>query len=310
MNYTRLKIFNFYISEFRDLVHAETYVDMDRLRDMSRHGIPDDLRGEVWKYLLQVSSPDRTDEVTKLKRIQMSYDKFDVELWLQQQGICFCIFFTKIDKRTTATNNSNNITSSNNNNNNNNANNTNNKSNMVQFVNENKTLLHRIQREIAKQYDATHANNNFRQILLTAQQSKQLLQGKRAVFEHVLLAYLHYNDVMYEPAFVNMLAPIVISVEAEHDIFYCFQTVMNHLPFELHHHASNQQSKYQVNYNVGKLLMLFRCTQPELYANFEDDEVEANDWAVSWCRYLLARDLPLSCVCRYGKCVFVLYNSY
>lgn len=45
--------------EFKELVEAETFVDMDRLRDLSRHGIPASLRGDIWKYLLNVASPDK-----------------------------------------------------------------------------------------------------------------------------------------------------------------------------------------------------------------------------------------------------------
>lgn len=42
--------------------------------------------------------------------------------------------------------------------------------------------------------------------------------------------------------------------------------------------------------------MLFRHTQPDLHAYFEREEVEANEWALNWIRYLLARELPLQYV--------------
>ena len=45
--------------------------------------------------------------------------------------------------------------------------------------------------------------------------------------------------------------------------------------------------------SVGKLQMLFRHTQPDLHAYFEHEEVEPNEWALSWMRYLLSKELPL-----------------
>jgi hypothetical protein len=32
---------------------------MAKLTDSARHGIPEKIRGEVWKYLLDVSKPDK-----------------------------------------------------------------------------------------------------------------------------------------------------------------------------------------------------------------------------------------------------------
>jgi hypothetical protein len=57
---------------------------MDRLRDISRHGIPDSLRGEVWKYLLNVASPDKCRVIylilTKCSRRSHKIKKIKKEL--------------------------------------------------------------------------------------------------------------------------------------------------------------------------------------------------------------------------------------
>jgi len=45
--------------EFSELMTAEDFVELDKLRDIARHGVPDDVRGEVWKYLLGVLPPDK-----------------------------------------------------------------------------------------------------------------------------------------------------------------------------------------------------------------------------------------------------------
>lgn len=45
--------------DFLELLGGEVMIDMDRLVDTARHGIPDKVRGEVWKHLLEVSKPDK-----------------------------------------------------------------------------------------------------------------------------------------------------------------------------------------------------------------------------------------------------------
>lgn len=55
--------------DFLELLGGEVLIDMDRLVDTSRHGIPDKVRGEVWKHLLEVSKPDKSEE-ERLKKQQ------------------------------------------------------------------------------------------------------------------------------------------------------------------------------------------------------------------------------------------------
>jgi hypothetical protein len=45
--------------EFLDLITAENLVDLERLRDNARHGIPPHIRGQVYKFLLGIESADR-----------------------------------------------------------------------------------------------------------------------------------------------------------------------------------------------------------------------------------------------------------
>ncbi|KAI9327415.1 rab-GTPase-TBC domain-containing protein [Zopfochytrium polystomum] len=68
-------------SDFVELLSAETHVDIDKVRSAARHGIPNEVRGEVWKYLLGVEVPDKTDE---LSRRQAKQDEY--RLLRQQQG--------------------------------------------------------------------------------------------------------------------------------------------------------------------------------------------------------------------------------
>lgn len=52
-----------------ELLGGEVFIDMERLIDTSRHGIPEKVRGEVWKHLLEVSKPDKSEE-DRLKKQQ------------------------------------------------------------------------------------------------------------------------------------------------------------------------------------------------------------------------------------------------
>lgn len=63
--------------DFLDLLGGEVFVDMERLIDTSRHGIPEKVRGEVWKHLLEVSKPDKSEE-ERLKK-QQAQDYRDLQ---------------------------------------------------------------------------------------------------------------------------------------------------------------------------------------------------------------------------------------
>jgi len=47
------------VDEYQELMANEVYVEIDKLQDIAKHGIPDEVRGEVWKYLLGVQDPDK-----------------------------------------------------------------------------------------------------------------------------------------------------------------------------------------------------------------------------------------------------------
>ncbi|EKX51671.1 hypothetical protein GUITHDRAFT_45474, partial [Guillardia theta CCMP2712] len=50
------------LDEYRDILIADTFVDLTRLKLRAQHGVPAEIRGEVWKYLLDVSKPDKSEE--------------------------------------------------------------------------------------------------------------------------------------------------------------------------------------------------------------------------------------------------------
>jgi len=60
-------------NEFTEVLESETHVDMDKLLSLCRHGVPDRLRREAWKYLLGVSRPEKSDELSRRKRMGQEY---------------------------------------------------------------------------------------------------------------------------------------------------------------------------------------------------------------------------------------------
>jgi len=101
----------------------------------------------------------------------------------------------------------------------------------------------------------------------------------------------------FDIGLIDLLCPFVYALNGvEHDIYYCFEAFMNKIlprfPIGL-----------ELNQSVGKLMTLFRSTQIDLYRYFEQEEVEPNDWANPWIRYMLSRELPMNFVCR-------LYDQY
>ncbi|KAI8967381.1 rab-GTPase-TBC domain-containing protein [Mycotypha africana] len=66
-----------YLNDFQEILQSEVYVDLERLRILARHGIPESIRGEVWKYLLGVQQADRSKELSSSKARNEEYDQLD-----------------------------------------------------------------------------------------------------------------------------------------------------------------------------------------------------------------------------------------
>ncbi|KAI9322541.1 rab-GTPase-TBC domain-containing protein [Dichotomocladium elegans] len=65
------------LNDYNEILQSEVYVDLERLRILARHGIPNELRGEVWKYLLGVQQADRSKELTNSKARKEDYEQID-----------------------------------------------------------------------------------------------------------------------------------------------------------------------------------------------------------------------------------------
>lgn len=63
-------------AEFQNLLTAdESVVNIDRLRESARYGVPHSVRGEVWKILLGVANPDRSEEMSTRKKVTEGFEK-------------------------------------------------------------------------------------------------------------------------------------------------------------------------------------------------------------------------------------------
>ncbi|WVR09771.1 hypothetical protein IAU60_006847 [Kwoniella sp. DSM 27419] len=61
------------LQDWVELLNAEQHVQVDKLREHARHGVASRVKGEVWLYLLEVLSEDKTAEISSLLSLNTSY---------------------------------------------------------------------------------------------------------------------------------------------------------------------------------------------------------------------------------------------
>ncbi|PVU91682.1 hypothetical protein BB561_004278 [Smittium simulii] len=62
---------------FYQVLDSEVFVDLNRLKKCCSNGIPDQLRSIVWKYLLGIEKPDRSNDLTLRKERATRYSEMD-----------------------------------------------------------------------------------------------------------------------------------------------------------------------------------------------------------------------------------------
>ncbi|KAJ2786103.1 hypothetical protein H4R18_000135 [Coemansia javaensis] len=217
-------------ADIDEVLESEVFIDVSRLRKCARHGIPDELRGEVWKYLLGVEKSDRSNELTQRRARHAAYQEIDKE---------------------------------------------------------NADVSKRVRGEASRYLQRTRKEG--------------LLDPHTApgTFEAVICAYLNCNNhVDYSPALVQMCAPFVITMKSECDVYSCFERLVDTL-------AESSQAA-NINKRVAQFLSYFRTLLPELYTYFEEEELDIGEWAASWLRHLLAKELPTACVLALWDVYFAL----
>jgi hypothetical protein len=115
---------------------------------------------------------------------------------------------------------------------------------------------------------------------------------------NILYGYLHNAQGawhVHHAALVHVVAPFAVLLKKESEASYCFQLMMRAL--DTHFSAANGLP------TLGRFLMLFRSRLPELFTHFEEEDLEAGQWASPWLQWLLCRELPFECCLR-------LWDSY
>lgn len=76
----------FSLADFEDIMSADGPVDIERLREASRMGVPLAVRGDVWKHLLGVARPDHAENFAAQRRMQSEF------VAIQQRTLEVCPF--------------------------------------------------------------------------------------------------------------------------------------------------------------------------------------------------------------------------
>jgi len=63
--------------EYAEVLESETHVDMEKLLALAQRGVPEQLRAEVWKYMLGVSRPERAEEMSLRKRMEHEHKEVE-----------------------------------------------------------------------------------------------------------------------------------------------------------------------------------------------------------------------------------------
>mmetsp|Transcript_44815 Transcript_44815/g.106272 ORF Transcript_44815/g.106272 Transcript_44815/m.106272 type:complete len:297 (+) Transcript_44815:186-1076(+) len=205
------------LEEYRDILIADTFVDLPRLKLRAQHGVPEEIRAEVWKYLLNVSKLDKSEEVSITKKMEENY-------WDMAQT----------------------------------------SQNDIEVLGAVKAVL----RHFPPQWEAA------------------LDAKSRKMIERVAVCFLSHNTfAQCSPTVAYLIPPIITCTQEESDAYYCFQGLMIRI--------ITLMPETDLNLRVGRFVMLFKTIYPEVNAALEDEEVEVNEWAVSWLRFLLCRELQV-----------------
>lgn len=204
---------------------------MGKLIDIARHGIPSKIRGKIWKYLLNVSKPDKVESIKNERKQFQEYNLLD------------------------------------------------------------KTTNADIKRNIMQQF-------------LRINQKLELIQQESIQIKiiNVISAYTNYNNVDYNPSIIYLLLPFVCILETESEIFWCFDSFMKKI--------ENYFIEDPLTDQLSRFMTYFKAIHSELFNYFEEEELSPNDWAMSWLKTLLAKELPLECVLRLWDTYFSSSDSF
>uniref|UniRef100_A0A7S0H7H4 Rab-GAP TBC domain-containing protein n=1 Tax=Hanusia phi TaxID=3032 RepID=A0A7S0H7H4_9CRYP len=125
----------------------------------------------------------------------------------------------------------------------------------------------------------------------SSQWEGELDAKRRQMIERISVCFLsHTTFAQFPPSIAHLLPPFIVCTQEESDAFYCFQGMMVRMLLHM--------PEDKLNLRVAQFVMLFKTIYPEINVALEEEEVEVNEWAVSWLRYLLCRELAPDCLLR------------
>ncbi|KAJ3221256.1 hypothetical protein HK099_003664 [Clydaea vesicula] len=280
------------VEEFNDLVNSEMLVDMNKLRESSRHGIPFEVRAKVWICLLSVQATDKTDAGCNNRNYEeyIAYQKgFSVlgDLSKRLRGDC-SRYKKHLEMQANYHNNISEVGVNGYNQQNNN------------LLSHNFTLspgdsLASISVCSASpppsppsdtelynfNNSSNNSNGNSRRNLL-----KEFTDFNISlILENVVSCYLQlHKNIDYSQSLVFLCGPFCLTE---------------------HHYLQHSLSD-----RIANFLMLFRVLLPELYTHFEEEDLNFHEWTTTWFSNLLSKELPLECVLRLWDTYFSISDGY
>ncbi|KAJ1557430.1 hypothetical protein HK096_007315, partial [Nowakowskiella sp. JEL0078] len=268
--------------EFQEVINAEVDIDMVKLRNASRHGIPDLIRGDVWLYLLGVKTPDKIHELASSEAKRNEYISFakensDISKRIRNEAARYCKNRMKKIPGTSLAN----------------------------------LISQKTSGTMASSSNSSTPTQNITQSSLATSSLKNIQKNPSTVLENVVTAFLNHNrHIDYDNSLIHLCGPFVFVLAEESDVYFCFERFMTmlsdgecvlvqlNLP-KLHSSFSEEYfSSQSTNTRLSHFFMLFRTLLPDLYNHFEEEEVDFKEWSSSWLQYMLARELPIECVLR------------
>ncbi|KAI8049019.1 rab-GTPase-TBC domain-containing protein [Syncephalis plumigaleata] len=306
------------LEEFEDILSAEVLVDMEKLRDMARSGVPNTIRGVVWRYLLGVESADRSREQSDSRRHIEEYEQLDKEnmeiskrvrgdvqryqrrLAAVNAGYSVNTLTNNAKEHTTAGSSisaSSSSSSSSNLSANNDSQNNGNSSSNQHGQREDHITQHNNNNNTDATATATNNSSNSNSASHTDTNQTNHLAEQLANFaqQH---DWPRNKHVEYSPALVSLCMPFVFVCQEESDMYHCFSQLMRMLEDYLDEQGIRER--------MANFMTLFRALIPDLHNYFVEEEVDVNEWATSWLQFLLSKELPLPCLLRLWDIYFSL----
>ncbi|CAD6885190.1 unnamed protein product [Tilletia controversa] len=314
--------------EFADVMQAEQLVDLQKLKDLARRGVPSEFRGEVWMYLLGVLAADTSNEESLIRERLAEYDSLNKSNQKLEQTIrheCSRYYQRRLlakmkpgkpkrpavrtteqpDREQAAAAELKRFTD---------------KTESIICAYLNSKMVPHSQRATVPQHtspDQQHAGNNHGWDAQSAPNSTPASITTAAAAAAIMSppsvsstlgtlpdafiptstdargqVLVVFPDVQpdFHPALVSLCAPFVECIPNETGMYFSFAKLMRML--------EDYNSLYPLTERVSTFLTLFRITLPELHEYFEEEEVDIVGFATRWLQDLLSSEMRIGDVMR------------